>query len=85
MVAGQFNPLGNCGVIVAEHENIKFLITGKNVLYPIPIHMKVQTDVSDTVILRGERNFICQFFRNRIFQHGCVVTAVVDREYISIH
>ena len=78
MVAGQFNSLGDRGVIAAEHENIKFRITGKNVLYPIPIHMKVQTDVSDMVILRGERNLICQSFRDRIFQHGCVGTAGVE-------
>lgn len=84
MVAGQFNPLGNRGVIVAEHENIKFRITGKNVLYPIPIHMKVQTDVSDTVIPRGERNFICQFFRNRIFP-AWLCSNCCSREYISIH
>lgn len=78
MVASQFYVLGNSRVLVSEHKNIKLCIAGEDVFHSVSCCMEGQMDVSDLVIVCGQRNFVCQTIRYSFLKHGYVVTAGVQ-------
>lgn len=82
MVARQLNVLGDGWVPAAEHEDIKFGVTGKDIFHPVPCHMESKADVLNLVIVRRKRELVCQAVGHGLFQHGSIVTAGVQGIYV---
>lgn len=78
VVARQLNVPGDGGVLAAEHEDIKFGVTGKDILHPVPCHMEGKADVPHLVIIRGEGELVCQPVRYGFLQHGGIAAAGVQ-------
>ena len=88
MVARQLYVLGDGGVLAAEHEDIKFGVTGEDILHPVPCHMEGKADVPHLVIIRGEGEIVCQPVRNgflqslleyRVFKYSLKLVSLWDR------
>lgn len=69
MVSSQLNMPCDGRIGVAEHKDIEFGITGKDIFHPVTVHMESQTDIPDLVILCLEGDFVGKPVRNCLFQH----------------
>ena len=78
MVARQLNVLGDCRVPAAEHEDIKFGITGKDIFYPVPRRMESKADVLYLVIIRGKGDLVCKAVCHGLLQHGSIAAAGIQ-------
>lgn len=71
-------PVPELRVQKAEVEDIKFGVTGKDILHPVPCHMEGKADVPHLVIIRGEGELVCQPVRYGFLQHGGIAAAGVQ-------
>ena len=69
---------GDCRVLSAEHADVKFGITGKDILNPAAGDLEPEPDVADSVILRGQGDFAGKPVRHHVLQHGGIVPAGIE-------